>query len=79
MICDFEEGHVPCGAKVFDANGLEWTDVYFCDTEQGIILRQVPSPDGKPRFRNGHFVRELVKTAAPLRVVFDDPSFVPED
>jgi hypothetical protein len=79
MIIDFESGHVPY-AQIFDANGLEWTDVYICDTKQGIMLRQVYGTDGLlPLLRNGHFVKEFVKTAAPLRVVFADPSFVPED
>lgn len=61
---------MPC--RCFDANGLEWTLVYECDTETGRIERFVPDPEtGRPFLNEActDAVRETIHAAAPLVVV----------
>jgi hypothetical protein len=63
-------GMVPC--KVLDANGLEWSYVYECDTESGRIERYSQHPEtGKPYLNEAGDdpVRETVNAAAPLTIV----------
>lgn len=64
MKYNWENGSIP-PARVFDANGLEWRDVYNCDTQTGELEIQ-SSID----YDKGEIIREKVKTAAPLTVKF---------
>jgi len=57
---------------IVDANGLVWDHVLSVDTETGEITQWMLDEDGKVKFdENGEALVEHVKTAAPVRVVFE--------
>lgn len=59
-------------ARVFDANGLEWEDVAWCDARTGEVCVLVRDEDGLVADDGtGHVVTRLERTAAPLLVVFE--------
>lgn len=60
-------GAMPC--RIVDANGLDWSLVYECDTETGRIEKFVPHPEtGRPYLDKAtdDAARETVMAAAPL-------------
>jgi len=62
---DAYEKHGPI--RIFDANGLEWSNVVWANTETGEIIRQVVE-GGELLIVYGNIIHERVKAAAPLRV-----------
>lgn len=59
----------PSPAQVFDANGLEWRAVTWCDTETGEMERHLLDENGKHQFDGNDFIKEFHKVAAPIVVI----------
>ena len=58
-------------ADIFDANGLQWTKLTWCNIETGELQRVLQDAIiGKGGSSSSSPLTETIKTAAPLRIVW---------
>jgi hypothetical protein len=73
MIIDMKDNYQGPG-KIFDANGMEWKDITWANTETGAMEQQVRNADGTWMMHQGargtlEPVKKAIKAAAPLLFV----------